>query len=109
MIDTKDMPPELVQQLGGVIKDDRKYTAHDHALAYINAHDGTTANDLIVYLYQAMDKVTSRGYLYHILGRLRKAGLIETRNPQHPGEAAHFTTELGAATARPYWELDDDD
>jgi hypothetical protein len=109
MIDTKDMPDELVRELGGVPKEDRKYTAHDHALAYINAHDGVTANDLLVYLYKAMDKVTSRGYLYHILGRLRKAGLIETRDMRKPGEATHFTTQMGSIAARPYWELDDND
>ena len=60
MIDTKDMPPELVEELGGVVSEDRKYTAHDHALSYINAHDGSTANDLLVYLYAVMEKVTKR-------------------------------------------------
>ena len=108
MTEIKGLPKELIEQLGGVVKEGRKYTAHDHTLAYINAHDGATANDLLVYLFKAMEKVTSRSYLYHILGRLRKARLIETRDTRVPGEATHFVTQLGTETARPYWEIDND-
>lgn len=98
-----DIPQELVDELGGQLRDDRKYTAHDHVLAKINASpDGATVNDIVTYLYYAQGQtVTKRGYIYHVLSRLRKQGFIRTENMSVPGEARNFATQLGHDHARP--------
>jgi len=106
-----DLPKELLDELSGQLKEDRKYTVHDHALAKINASpDGATANELLVYLFFANDnKLTKRGYLYHVLSRLRKKGLIHTKNSGDAhGRALNFITEEGADVARPTVETPGD-
>ncbi|RKZ87841.1 MAG: hypothetical protein DRQ39_03515 [Gammaproteobacteria bacterium] len=106
-----DLPKELLDELGGQLKDDRKYTIHDHVLAKINAHpDGVTVNDLMVYLFFANDnKLTKREYLYHVLSRLRKKGLIHTKNSGDAhGRAMNLITEEGAKLARPTVETPGD-
>lgn len=99
-----DLPQELLDELGGQLSDERKYTAHDHVLAYIaDAIDGAGANEILVYLYYAQDrKVTKRSYLYSVLSRLRKADLIMTSGMSNAhGKALNFATDKGIACARP--------
>ena len=99
-----DLPDELINEMAGNRSDGRKYNAHDLVLAYVNNHDGSRTNELLVYLYEMQGKVTSRAYLYRIMTRLRAQGLIETRNPRWPVKATHYTTPLGRKNARIYWE-----
>ena len=99
------LPKELIEQLGGQVRKARPYNGHDLVLSYIAAHDGATANDLLIYLFKAAEKVTTRGYLYHITRRLRERGQIETRDSSIPHKAKHYITEAGRKAARPYWEV----
>ncbi len=109
MTDRTDLPDTLLDQMGGKTNDTRPYTSHDLVLSYVAAHPGgSTANDLLVYLWESTSKVTTRGYLYHILSRLRKAGVVLTRNPRSPVDAMHYATLQGANQARPYLEVSDE-
>ena len=100
------MPAELEKELGGTGEENR-YTTHDYVLSYIAEHDGCKANDLLVYLYAVSGKATSRGYLYHVIIRLRKRNWISTKHRQVPGKATHFITFTGIKEARPYCEVPD--
>ncbi len=100
-----DLPKELIEQLGGQVREGKPYSARELVLAYITNHDGSRTNELLVYLYQMQEKVTSRAYLYQIISKLRKQDLVETTNPQSPINATHYATVSGRAASRPYWEV----
>lgn len=107
-----NLPPELREEMGWQEKPDQPYNAHDYVLCYIAEHDGSTSNDLLIYLWATMGKITSRNYLYHMLGRLRRRGLIHTNNEVRP--SVHFITVKGLKEARPFVDVplpteDDDD
>ena len=108
MTKIEGLPKELIEQLGGQVREGKPYNAHELVLTYINNHNGSKTNELLVYLWKMQEKVTSRPYLYHILCRLRAQGLIETTNMSVPNKATHFATESGRKKARPYWEVNDE-
>ncbi len=78
-------------------------TAHDLTLSYLALHDGGTASDLLAYLWEQQDKVTSRSYFYHIIRRLRNRGWITTRHKSVPGKAFHTITPLGMQNVIEKW------
>lgn len=98
-----NMPEELQKQLSGKPPDpNRPYNAHDLVLCYVCRNNGATANDLLVYLWAVTGKVTTRGYLYHILSRLRRRGHIVTKDMSAPMKANHWPTSRGAKASRPF-------
>ena len=101
----EQLPDELQKEMTGNVNEEQRYTTHDYVLSYVGSKDGSKSNDMLAYLYAVSGKVTTRGYLYHVIIRLRKRGLITTKNRQVPGKATHFITFAGMKKARPFCEV----
>ena len=109
MTDRTYLPDKLLKQMSSVPRPDRPYTLHDLVLSYIAAHpDGANANDLLVYLWESTGKVTVRAYVYQTIFRLRKRGVITTKNSGVPNKARNYITARGAREARPFLEINNE-
>lgn len=109
----KDLPKALLKELPSYTHDRVKYTAKDLILALLaNSKEPVNTRDMLIYVYQVNKTVMKRTYLYQMLYRLRKAGLISegVQNELQVGDShasKGFTiTEEGRLMARPYVEVD---
>ena len=103
--DLTELPEELRKELAYCGAS--KYTARDCALAYLaSAGDRVTTNDMLIYVYKVTGHVVKRSYLYQMLYRMRKLGLIEHSKPLANGHKTFRITPDGALVARPYIDPD---
>ena len=114
------LPKALLKELPEYANERRKYNAKELVLALMaNFHPaGVTTKDMMVYVYRANKTVMKRNYLYQMLYRLRKAGLVGEGVPQTPrtssngsrlneGTKYFHITEEGRQVARPYIPVTD--
>ena len=114
------LPKALLEELPEYSNERRKYNAKELVLALMaNFHPaGVTTKDMMIYVYRANKTVMKRNYLYQMLYRLRKAGLVGagtpmTTRPQsahsrmNEGTKYFHITEEGRLVARPYIPVTD--
>lgn len=99
--EARDLPPELTKELKSVKTGDR-YTMRDLALAYIAHHGFAPLDDIMVYIFRIRGKITSRGYMYQMMHRLRGDGLVQPAEKATPHNVVYRLTEAGEDEALPY-------
>lgn len=100
-IDTKDLPPELTKELKGVRTGDR-YTMRDLAMCYISHHGHASLDEIMVYIFAIRNRITSRGYMYQLIHRLRSDGLVQSAEKATPHNVVYRLTPAGEEKALPY-------
>ncbi len=101
VVDPNTLPPELIKNLTGV-KLEEGYTLRDLAIAYINHHGTASLDDLLIYIYKVRNKISSRGYMYQLVHRLRKEGLVQSIEKKAPHNIVYRLTPDGEKIALPY-------
>ena len=114
------LPKALLAELPEYSNERRKYNAKELVLALMaNFHPGgVSTKDMMIYVYKVNKTIMKRNYLYQMLYRLRKAGLIGAGVAQTARTSANgsrlnegvkdfYITEEGRQVARPYIPVTD--
>lgn len=109
------LPKALLKELPQYANERAKYTAKEAVLALLaNATEPVSTKDMMIYVYRLNKTVTKRTYLYQMLYRLRKTGLVAEgiKNEMQVGDTSatkgFVITEEGRMQARPYVEVPND-
>jgi len=111
-----NLPAALLKELPQYPEDRKKYNAKELVLAMLaNATVGVTTKDMMIYVWQVNKIVMKRTYLYQMLYRLRREGLINTTRQSsitsgngsrvNEGTKYYAITDEGRSMARPYIEV----
>jgi DNA-binding PadR family transcriptional regulator len=100
-INPRGLPPELTKNLKSVKTGDT-YTFIDLCLAFIAHHGEATLDDLLIYIYEIRNKITSRGYMYQMMHRLRRDELVRPVEKAGPHTVVYKLTVKGEELALPY-------
>ena len=100
------LPPELTCQLRS-FKTPDGYTMRELALSFIGEYGHATVDDLMIYIFQMRNRVTSRGYVYQMVHRLRQQGLLQTMEQATPHNVVYKLTEAGEEVAMAYTAPED--
>jgi len=103
-VDTKGLPPELTKQLSTVRTKPGNYTIEELAMSFINQYGKATCDDLMTYVYQIRNKVTSRGYMLQVVHRLRRDGLVLSEEAKAPCNVRYQITGDGKKKALEFLE-----
>ena len=110
------LPKALLKELPEYSDERKKYNAKELVLALLARNTkGVTTKDMMIYIYEVNKIIVKRTYLYQMLYRLRKQGLIHTefQTPRssangsrlNEGTKQYGITEEGRLMARPYIEV----
>ena len=107
-----ELPKALLKELPQYPGNTTDYNSKELVMAYLaNATEPATTSDLLIYVYKAGRVVMKRTYLYQMLYRLRKAGLVNNGELKEMEVGDNFRaktftiTEEGRLIARPYVEV----
>jgi DNA-binding PadR family transcriptional regulator len=97
-VDRRNLPPELVANLKAFTTADG-YSMRDLVLAYMGKFDEASLDDLMIYIYKVRNRVASRGYMYQLIYRLRRDGLVQALEKQTPHNVVYRLTTEGLERA----------
>lgn len=100
-VNPKNLPPELTANLKAFITPD-KYTIKDLVLCFLGQYGKATIDDLLIYVFQTRNRVTSRGYMYQLVHRLRHEGWLQPAEKSAPHSTVYVLTADGKDEAPAY-------